>query len=416
MMYIKRLADEQLTEHLSSAGAVLIRGPKACGKTETAKQVANSILEMDQDPQVEAVMAIDPAELLIGKTPRLIDEWQIQPKLWNYIRHEVDNRQKTGQFILTGSANPNEDASLHSGAGRFTIINMRTLTWQELGYSDGSISLKNIFNGETVKTNLQRKTTLDDILKRIIRGGWPALVNADEKAALNLNRAYVNYLAEVDMSRVSEIRRDPLKVKALLRSLARNIATPVDAATLIKDMGTFDATATKPTVYDYMDSLERVMILENQPVFNLHIRSAAALRKTPKRHFTDTSLAVAALNLNLETLKNDLNYAGFLFEDLVWHNLKAYAEHNHMEVSYYRDSYDNEIDIVVSGDGGKLALFEVKLGMGATDKAVETLLKIAQMIKAEKYPKVSLNVITGTGFAHTRPDGVNVIPLACLGA
>ncbi|MDR1418039.1 MAG: DUF4143 domain-containing protein [Endomicrobium sp.] len=415
MKYHKRIVDDLLKDNLEASGAVWVRGIKSCGKTETAKRFANSVLQVDIDPNVAVTMSVSPSELLVGDTPRLFDEWQTQPKLWDYIRHEVDNRQKKGQFILTGSATPDDNARTHSGVGRFTIINMRTMSWIEQGLSSGSVSLKDlVLGGKKIKQDLQTHTELSVIIETLARGGWPALIGMSNNKFSAVNNAYFEQLTETDMSKVSGIRRDPVKVKALLASLARNIATPVDSSTLIADMG--EGSATKPTVYDYLETLERIMVLENQPAWRTHIRSSASLRKTPKRHFADTSIAVAALKLDLSTIRNDLKYVGFLFESLVYHDIKVYAERNYLGVSYYRDSYDREIDIIVSGFGGKWAAFEVKLGVGDIDSAVENLKTIAQDIDTSKIlPPSSLNIITGTGYTYTRSDGINVISLASLG-
>jgi uncharacterized protein len=230
MTYLKRIAEEDLMQKLSASGAVLIKGPKSCGKTETAKQFAMSFVEMDRDKQVPIIMATNPQLLLKGETPRLIDEWQENPEIWNYIRHEVDDRKAKGQFILTGSANPSDDAKLHSGAGRFTMIQMDTMSWQELGYSTGVVKLSDLLMG-SFPNFYDAGISLDFILDRLIIGGWPTLLNENVKNALLVNAGYVDLLCEVDMSRVSGVKRDPLKVRSLLRSIARNVATLVDNKT-----------------------------------------------------------------------------------------------------------------------------------------------------------------------------------------
>lgn len=395
----------------------MIKGPKSCGKTETAKQFAKSILQVDQDEQVPVIMNINPGILLAGDTPRLLDEWQYQPKLWNYVRHEVDERKQSGQFILTGSANPDEDVKMHSGAGRFTVVEMQTLSWQEMGYSSGSISVKQLLEEKTEIPLIKDELPLEVIIERMIKGGWPALLSRTAEDALHVNRGYIDMLAETDMSRVSNVKRDPRKVRSLLRSIARNVATMVDNSTLEKDIkGTEDADISRPTIIDYLAALSGLMILEEQPAFNTHIRSANALRKSPKRHFCDVSLAVAALRLNKETLLKDLKYCGFLFESMVYHDLKMYARANDADVYHYRDSTGLEIDAIVQQRGGTWAAFEVKLGFGMIDDAAKNLLKLYSVIDPAKIPNpVSLNIITGTGMSYRRPDGINVISLASLG-
>lgn len=416
MNYHPRIIETEIGQKLKASGALLIKGPKSCGKTETAKQFAKSILQVDRDEQVPVVMAIDPRILLSGETPRLLDEWQEQPKLWNYVRHEVDDRKQKGQFILTGSANPDEDIKLHSGSGRFTIVEMQTMSWQEMGYSSGQVSISQLLRGNSVPF-LNTELPLELIIERMIKGGWPALLNTPLEEAILLNRGYIDLLADIDMSRVSNVKRDPMKVRTLLRSIARNVSTLVDNTTLGKDIKTVeDADLSRPTIIDYLDALSRLMIFEEQPAFNTHIRSANSLRKSPKRHFCDVSLAIAALRLTKEALLKDLKYCGFLFESLVYHDLKMYARANDAEVSHYRDSTGLEIDAIVRQNGGAWAAFEVKLGIGMHDEAANNLLKLNEIIDTTKFTTpTSLNIITGTGMSYTRPDGVNVISIASLG-
>jgi hypothetical protein len=416
MTYYSRIVEKEIERKLNASGALLIKGPKSCGKTETAKQFAKSILQVDRDEQVPVVMGIDPKILLSGATPRLIDEWQDQPKLWNYVRHEVDDRSEKGQFILTGSSNPDEDVKMHSGAGRFTVVEMQTMSWQEMGYSSGLISMEQLLKGNELSyssTNLP----LEWIIERMIKGGWPALLNRSFEDAILLNRGYMDLLADIDMSRVSNVKRDPQRVRTLLRSIARNVATLVDNSTIEKDIKSVeDADISRPTIIDYLDALSRLMIFEEQPAFNTHIRSSDSLRKSPKRHFCDVSLAIAALKLTKEALMNDLKYCGFLFESLVYHDLKMYARANDAEVTHYRDSTGLEIDAIVQQSGGAWAAFEVKLGVGMHDEAAKNLLRLNNVIDSTKYSKpASLNIVTGTGMSYTRPDGINVISLASLG-
>ncbi|MDR0560615.1 MAG: DUF4143 domain-containing protein [Prevotellaceae bacterium] len=416
MSYIIRIIEEEISNKLSASGAMLIKGPKSCGKTETAKQFAKSILEVDRDEQVPIYMQTQPQRLLEGATPRLIDEWQEQPKLWNYVRHEVDDRHKHGQFILTGSANPADDVKLHSGAGRFTIVKMNTMSWQEMGFSSGKIKMSDLLNG--IYTDIfDDRLTVEVIAERMVKGGFPATVDLSLKDAVFLNQAYVDLLADVDISRVSNIKRDPNKVRLLLKSLARNIATLVDNTTLEKDIKTVDnADLSRPTIIDYLDTLSRLMILVEQPAFNLHIRSSAYLRKSPKRHLCDVSLPIAILGLNVDAILNDVKYLGFLFETLAFHDIKVYAQANDAEVFHYRDSSNLEIDAIVQKRNGDWAAFEIKLGIGQIEEAATNLNKFVKNIDTTKtnLPK-SLNIITGTGMTYRRPDGINVISLASLG-
>jgi len=416
MKYKERITDSELERKLGASGALLIRGAKACGKTESAKQFAQSILQVDRDENVSVLMDTSPKRLLLGETPRLIDEWQTQPNLWNYIRHEVDERQKSAQFILTGSANPEETAKMHSGAGRFTIVDMRTMSWKELGFSTGKVSLEKLFEGHKIDI-YDEPLELDFIIEKIVIGGFPVLLDKTKNQAADLNRAYIELLAEVDMSRVSNTKRDPVKVRSLLRSLARNTATMVDISSLVKDVFAQEkAGITRPTLHDYLDALYRLMILEDQPAWNPHIRSSYTLRKTPKRHFTDVALAVAALGANEKSLINNLTFIGFLFESLVTHDLRVYAQANDAKVYHYLDSSGMEVDCIVQKFNGDWCAFEIKLGTGKIEEAAAKLLKFAKVIDTQKSqaPK-SLNIITGTGISYTRKDGVNVISLASLG-
>jgi predicted AAA+ superfamily ATPase len=416
MCYLNRIIEEDLLAKLSASGAVLIKGPKSCGKTATANQFAKSVLEMDRDKQVPVIMATKPQLLLVGETPRLIDEWQEQPEIWNYIRHEVDDRKAQGQFILTGSANPTDDVKLHSGAGRFTVVQMDTMTWQELGYSTGIVKISDLLQGD-LPDFYDAGVSLDFIIDKMLIGGWPTLLNESIKNALKMNSGYVDLLCEVEMSRVAGVKRDPFKVRSLLRSIARNTATLVDNKTLEQDVKTLERNdLSRNTISEYLDALSRLMILYEQPAFNPHIRSSASLRKSPKRHLCDTSLAVAALGLDKESLIKEMKYTGFLFESLATHELNVYAKANDANLFHYNDSYGLEVDAIVQKRNGDYAAFEIELGVGYIDEAAENLKKFAKNIDTAKMdrPK-TLNIITGTGMSYSRSDGINVISLASLG-
>lgn len=414
--YISRISDQELKNKLNACGALLIRGMKACGKTESAKQFANSIISFDQDEQVSILMQTAPQRLLLGETPRLIDEWQEYPKIWSYVRHEVDNRNDIAQFILTGSANPEETIKMHSGAGRFTTLDMRTLSWQELGFSSGEVRLRDLFDSKSISV-IDEPLSLEKIVERIVIGGFPSLINKTIDQAREVNQAYVNLVAEVDMSRVSKVKRNPSRVRSLLRSYARNSATLVDITTLaadIKEKENIDLS--RPTIYDYLDALERLMIIEDQPAWNTHIRSSSSLRKAPKRHLTDVALAVAVLGIDEELLLKDVKFTGFLFESMVVHDLRVYAQANKAEVFHYNDSSGLEVDAIVQKQNGDWCAFEIKLGIGQIEEAASNLLKFASLIDDKKTTKPkSLNIITGTGISYTRPDGINVISMGSLG-
>ena len=414
MEYKKRIVDKVLAERLQSAGAVLIEGTKGCGKTETAMQIAGSVVHFDADEQVRIRMEIDPKIVLSGEVPRLLDEWQMYPQIWNYVRREVDERKQKGQFILTGSATPDDHARRHSGAGRFSVIKMRPMSLYERGWSTGEVSLAALLKG-VVPFSESVSLDLGELAEKITLGGWPGLIGAGAIEGLRFVIDYMALIAEVDLSKVTKKRRDPYKVMRLLQSIARNISTEATLTALAKDSGGSDGNLDDETVAEYLDALERLMTVENLPAWNTHIRSADMLRKSPKRHFADPSLAVGALGLSIDKLTADLNYFGLLFESVAIRDLRIYAEANDGKAYHYRDSSGLEIDAILEYADGTWGAFEIKLGIGAADAAAANLLKFADKINQEKTKTPSsLTVITGNGFAHRRPDGVNVVPLTAL--
>jgi predicted AAA+ superfamily ATPase len=414
--YFKRFADVTLRNRLRGSGAVLIQGAKGCGKTETAVQAAKSAVRLDVDDEVRLRMDIEPKSVLTGPVPRLIDEWQEYPRIWSYVRREVDDRKKKGQFILTGSANPEERVRLHSGAGRFSIIKMRPMSSFEKHWSSGEVSLSSLVKGrqpksETVNFNLKR------CAEQLTLGGWPSLIDATGRDALQFMKDYISLLAEIDISRVSNKRRDPIKVMRLMQSLARNISTEASLAVLAKDTGGKDTKASDETIAEYLEALERLMAVEQLPAWHPHIRSADTLRKAPKRHFVDPALAVGALGLSIDQLTADLNYFGYLFESLVIRDLRIYADVHDGRVFHYRDSRNLEIDAIVEYPDATWAAFEVKLGFNAQDEAAANLRTFAEKIDQERMgPPAALCVITANGFACRRKDGVCVVPLSVLTA
>jgi predicted AAA+ superfamily ATPase len=412
--YHKRFTDKGLAERLKSSGAVLIEGTKGCGKTETAKQMAASVVRFDADEQVRIKMEIDPGSVLSGAVPRLLDEWQEYPQIWNYVRREVDERKQKGQYILTGSATPDDKVRRHSGAGRFSVIRMRPMSFYEKGWSTGEVSLTDLMKGETPSSE-SVSFDIGELAEKITLGGWPGLIGESAAAGLRFVSDYISLIAEVDLSRVSQKRRDPYKVMRLLQSLARNISTEATITALSKDTGGSDGDMDDETVAEYLSALERLLAVDNLPAWNTHIRSSDTLRKSPKRHFADPSLAIGALGLSIDKLTADLNYFGLLFESLVIRDLRIYADANGGKVFHYRDSRGLEIDSIVEYADGTWGAFEIKLGIGAADAAAENLLKFADKIDTEKTKAPStLTVITGNGFAYRRPDGVNVVPLPTL--
>ena len=414
MNYYKRIADKLLAERLQSSGAVLIEGTKGCGKTETAKQQSASVVRFDADEQVKIKMEIDPKTVLTGTTPCLLDEWQEYPQIWNYVRREVDERKRKGQFILTGSATPDDKAKRHSGAGRFSVIKMRPMSLYEKGWSTGEVSLTALMKGEAPNSETV-SFDLGEFAEKITLGGWPGLIGESATEGFRFVSDYMTLIAEVDISKVSDKRRDPYKVTRLLQSLARNISTEVSLTALSKDTGGSDNELDDETIADYLSALERLMAVDNLPAWNTHIRSSDMLRKSPKRHFADPSMAVGALGLSVDKLTADLNYFGLLFESLTIRDLRIYADANGGKAFHYRDSRGLEIDAVVEYADGTWGAFEIKLGIGAADAAADNLLKFAAKIDTDKTKApAALTVITGNGFAYRRPDGINVVPISTL--
>lgn len=415
MIYRPRIVDAELAQRLASAGAVLIEGPKACGKTETARQQASSSIFLDTDLDARAVLSLDPGLVLDGPTPRLIDEWQVEPSVWNHVRRQVDDRGQTGQFILTGSAMPADDITRHTGAGRFSRLRMRPMSLFETGHSTGAISLAALLMGTTARSS-PTALTVQDLVSRIAIGGWPALQRHGLAAALRANRDYLDQIRRFDVERVGGVKHDPDKVGRLLQSLARNVATEVKISTLATDAAGSDGILSRNTVAGYLDTLERLMVVEPQPAWAPHLRSKAILRNSAKLHFVDPSLAVAALNANPSRLLADLNLLGLLFESLVVRDLRIYAQGLDGQVRHYRDSNGLEVDAIVETDAGQWAAFEVKLSPASVDAGAASLLKFAAGIDTVKCgPPAALTVITGTGYGYVRPDGIAVIPIGALG-
>ncbi|MDR1151861.1 MAG: ATP-binding protein [Bifidobacteriaceae bacterium] len=420
MDYVARIIDPMVTVQLAAAGAVVIRGPKGCGKTETGRHHSHSELDVEDSPHVRAAMAADPRLLLHGETPRLIDEWQLQPSLWDTVRREVDQRRTKGQFILTGSATPREQATgtgapHHSGVGRFGLVDMRTMSWRELGWSTGSVPLAGLMAGGAVEPQ-HSDLDLETVANRLVIGGWPGNLGLARDAAQTANANYVELLATSDAASAWGIRRDQDKLWRTLQSLARNVSTECSLATLAADAAGADARLADETVSEYLQVFHALMVEEDVPAWNTHIRSSARLRKRAKRHLADPSLCCAALGLTAPRLLADLEYFGLLFESAAIHDLRVYASALRGRVSHYRDSNGVEADAVVELPDGTWAAFEVKLGFGATDDAAASLARFAATIDSGRVgPPAALTVITASGIAHTRPDGIHVVPLACLG-
>ena len=419
--YKKRIADELLKKKLKGKGAVLIQGPKWCGKTTTAEQISNSVLYMDNPEDKEqniSLADLQPSLLLTGATPRLIDEWQLAPKLWDAIRFEVDHRGEEGQFILTGSSVPaNIDEVTHTGTGRFAWLTMRPMTLYESGESNGSISLLELFNNST-KLNGISELTLKDVAYLCCRGGWPRSIFMDKEAALEQAYDYYNAVVNSDISRVDNINRDPERAKNLMRSYARNIGSQVSNETIKDDMINNDLFSLDvDTVLSYINALKKLFVIEESPAWNPNLRSKTAIRTSKTRYFVDPSIAVAALGIGPNDLINDLNTFGLIFESLCIRDLRVYAESINGSVYHYRDASGLECDAVVHLRSGVYGLIEIKLGGdNLINEGVENLIKMKNKIDTEKMNNPAfLMVLTATGkYAYQREDGVYIVPIGCL--
>ncbi len=418
--YIPRIIDDKIKSYLQVFGAVCVEGPKWCGKTWTSSYHSNSEV-MIGDPagnfQNRKLAEMNPALILDGDAPRLIDEWQEVPPIWDAVRHRVDQSAEKGQFILTGSATPNHKGILHSGAGRIAKLRMRPMSLYEAGYSSGKVSLEKLCEGE-ITPQLTGEVELKNIVEYIVRGGWPASLNLSVEQAAMLPVEYLNAVIDDDVFRIDGIKRNTMKMRLLLRSLARNESTTVTNRTLkndIKEVDDEDMDA--DTVKEYLDIFNRLFITDNQQPFSASVRSSVRVKQSVKRHFVDPSLACALLKLTPASLIKDLETLGFLFEALCERDLKIYAESFGASIYHYQDYQGREVDAVVELADGRWCAFEIKLGANQIDAAATSLLKIKA--EFEKDPKgkapVVLGVICGMASAvYQRPDGVFVIPITAL--
>jgi predicted AAA+ superfamily ATPase len=416
--YLERFCDRELQLELQAIGAVLIEGPKWCGKTSTAQQASNSaIFLQDPDQSVSYLSLADtkPSLLLKGATPRLIDEWQMAPVLWDAVRFEVDKRKQQGQFILTGSASPSSQLVAHTGTGRIARIKMRPMSLFESKESNGSISLGALFSGMSNGYEALSDLSIEQISFIICRGGWPASIHLKGKAALRLANAYVESVIHHDISEVDSIEKNPERVRLLMRSLARNISTTANYSTIIEDIEATESTISDKTVALYISALKRIFVVEDLPAWQPSLRSKTAIRTSDKRHFVDPSIATAIMRIDDDGLLNDFAYFGFLFESLCTRDLRIYAQANDGDVFHYRDKSGLESDLIVRLRNGKWAAIEVKLGQKEIEEAAAHLIAIKNKIDTEKMGEPTfLMVLTGGQFAYQRQDGVWVVPIGCL--
>ena len=419
MKYRKRIVDKILKDKLTAQGAVLIVGPKWCGKTTTALQHSKSSLFM-QDPQqskqYQEMAKIAPTMLMDGETPRLIDEWQLSPNLWDAIRFEVDRRSKVNQFILTGSSVPLLDSTQHTGIGRISRMAMRPMSLYESGDSNGLVSLSKLFETKSLNNSKSEKT-IADIAYFICRGGWPSAIDMERKFALRQAYEYVDGIIESEISRVDGVKRDKTRAEKLLKSYARNISTSVRLSKIQKDVLANDIDSFNiETLNKYINALKLLYVIEDQPAWRPNLRSKTAIRTTDTRHFVDPSIAVAALGSNPEGLLNDFNLFGYLFESMCIRDLRIYAEAIDGKVLHYRDKNGLEADAVIQLRDGRYGLVEVKLGnQDRIEEGAMNLIKLSKLIDTRKSKSPSfLMILTGTQFAYQREDGVYVVPITCL--
>ncbi|MDE2793572.1 MAG: DUF4143 domain-containing protein [Gemmatimonadota bacterium] len=420
--YRPRVADAELKRRIVRSGAVLIEGPRACGKTVTASQIAASSVMLDAEPSARRAAAVDPGFLLEGETPRLIDEWQLVPDIWNRVRHAVDGRPGRGHFILTGSTVPPDDITRHTGAGRIGRLRLRPMSLFELGRSTGAVSLRRLLGGDPVPSTAAQ-LSVRRLADLVCVGGWPRhLGSSDEDPPLSAedamaeNRDYLGEVCRTDIRRVDGSDRDPARVGRFLQSLGRNVATCASMSTLARDAGGPDRHLTNHTARSYMTALERLMIVEDQPPWAPHLRSRSRLRTVAKRHFVDPSLAVAALSATPEHLLSDFEWFGLLFESMVVRDLRVHAQASGARVYHYRDNTGLEVDAIVDAGPCRWAAFEIKLGASRVDDSAKTLLKLANRVDTDRCGKpAALGVIVGSGYGYARPDGVGVIPVGGLG-
>jgi len=420
-IYKKRIADDILKRKLEGKGAVLIEGPKWCGKTTTAEQVAASVLYMD-DPEKKAqnvtMAELSPKRLLAGETPRLIDEWQLAPKLWDAIRFEVDHRGEMGQFVLTGSAVPADTKEIaHTGTGRFTWLTMRPMSLYESGDSTGQVSLRELFQGADDVVG-ESDIDLDRLAFLTCRGGWPQAIDMRDEIALDQAIDYYDAVVNSDINRADGVQKNPERVKRLMRSYARNQGTQIANTVIAEDVsGSGVISMSDETTAQYIDALRKIFVVEDMPAWNPNLRSKAAIRTLDTRYFVDPSIAAAALGIGPEDLLNDLNTFGFIFETLGVRDLRVFADALNGTVYHYRDKDGLECDAVVHLRNGAYGLIEIKLGGDRLiEEGAKSLLTLSGKLDTAKMKQPSfLMVLTGTGdYAYRRTDGVFVVPIGCL--
>lgn len=417
MKYLNRIVDSEINELMEVMGAVLIEGCKWCGKSTTGFHHANSVIEFqnpDRKQEYEDIKNTKPSLFLNGDKPRMFDEWQMYPVVWDSIRTDVDHTGLKGQYILTGSAKPSEGEVMHTGTGRISRVLMRTMSLYESGESTGEVSFKDILAGNDI--NGVSKLSLEDIASIIVRGGWPASIEINSDIKYRFAKEYVKSLIHEEVKKIDSVERNPEKMQNVLRSLARNITTQVSMTTLEDDVkNTFDDDVSRPTLNDYINTLEKLFVIENVNATNLNFRSKYALRTKSKKYFVDPSIATAILDMKPNDLINDLRTFGFMFESLCMRDLKIYTQGYGGEITFYRDEKDFEVDAILRTGSGKWGAIEIKLGAGHVEEAANNLLKFKERVDTNKCGEPSfLMVLTGTNYSYKREDGVYVVSIGTL--
>ncbi len=417
MDYLPRVVDHQLSEYLTAMGGVLIEGPRACGKTATGIRHATSSIRFDESPELIRLSELNPGDLLQGATPRLIDEWQLAPTMWNTIRHEIDRRQRPGQFIISGSSTPQYDKTRHTGAGRIARLRMRPMALAESDHSSGDVSFAQLEAGVD-QVSGHGALTYAELAVEAVRGGWPALVSATPVAAARFNRSYLDDLAQLDIPAATGVRHEPTRIRRLLASLARTIATEAKPSNLAADVGADGKPIDAGTIRDYVDALTAVFAYEELPAWSVSLRSRSRLRTGPRIHLADPALALAALGISADRLGRNPDYFGQVFEAMAIRDLRVYAAAVDGTVYHYRDNTGLEVDAIIEFADWSWAAAEIKLGSSEIPKAEANLIKLRdERVDTDKtgQPRF-LAIITGTEYAYTLDSGVHVVPLAALTA
>ena len=416
MKYLPRVVDKEIEELMEIMGAVLIEGCKWCGKSTTGLHHAKSVIEFqnpDKKQEYDEIKNTKPSLFLNGEKPKMFDEWQMYPIVWDAIRTDVDHTGLKGQYILTGSAKPSEGETMHTGTGRISRVLMRPMSLYESLESTGEVSFKDILEGKDISG--VSKLSLEDLASIIVRGGWPAAIEVKSDLKYRFAKEYVKSIIHEEVKKIDDVERNPLKMQNVLRSLARNISTQVSNSTIEEDVKNNFEDISRPTLNDYLNTLEKLFVIEDVNATNLNFRSKYALRTKPKKYFVDPSIATAILDIKPNDLINDLNTFGFVFESLCIRDLKIYTQCYDLNITFYRDEKDFEVDAIVRTNSGKWGAIEIKLGAGYIDEAAKNLLKFKERVDIEKCGEPAfLMVLTGANYSYKRPDGVYVVSIGTL--